>query len=807
MSERYNPTDVEKKWIELWEERGDHKADLRNAEKPFYNLMMFPYPSAEGLHVGNCFAFIGTDIYGRYMKMRGHELFEPMGFDAFGIHSENFALKKGIHPKVLTERNIHNFKENQLKRLGNHFDWDHSADTTKPEFYRWTQWIFLQLYKKGLAEQSEAPVNWCPECKTVLADSQVNDDGSCERHPEVQVEQRNLRQWFFKITKYADRLLKNLDWIDWPEDVKLVQKNKIGKSTGATVTFTLEDGTPFEIFTTRPDTLWGVTYMVFAPEHDLVAKVTSPEQAEAVKEYQNQAKKKSRFERSELATDKTGVFTGGYAINPVSGEKVPVYISDYVLMDYGTGAIMAVPAHDQRDFEFATKFGVPIRQVIAPEGKEQGNLEEAYSGEGLMINSGDFSGMPSGESKEKVTAWIEEIGKGKGSVNYRLRDWCVSRQRYWGPPIPIIHCEKCGTVPVPEEDLPVLLPDSDDYIPDGSGRSPLARNEEWSKTTCPKCGGPALRDTDVTDNFLDSAWYFMRYPSANTHDAFVDKEISDKWLPVDNYIGGREHSFGHLLYFRFINMVLHDLGYLKEEEPVKRFRGHGIITKDGAKMSKSRGNIVNPDSIVDKFGADTFRMYLMFLGPYTLGGDWSDDGILGCRRFIDRIWDFVGKGFNDKMPEEAERSMHKAIKKVTEDMEILQYNTAIAQLMSYLNDLRAADARHPELIKNLLVLLAPIAPFVCEELWQQMKFDSEGKTIFKHLWPEFDPAKLIENTVTVVIQVNGKLRSELKIPRDMAREEVEKLALQDEKIAKFLQDGTVRKVIVVPNKLVNIVCK
>ncbi len=803
MADRYDPASIEKKWAEKWEMRGDHSADLLHAEKPFYNLMMFPYPSAEGLHVGNCFAFIGTDIFGRYKKLQGFDLFEPIGFDAFGIHSENFALKKGIHPKTLTERNIHNFKENQLKRLGNHFDWAHCADTTQPEYYRWTQWIFLQLYKNGLCEQKEAPVNWCPECKTVLADSQVNDDGTCERHSDVKVEQRNLRQWFFKITKYAERLLSNLERIDWPEDVKQVQRNKIGRSLGATVTFHLEDGTPFEIFTTRPDTLWGVTYMVFAPEHELVEKLTTSEQAEAVREYQNQTRRKSSFERSELSNEKTGVFTGSYAINPASGAKVPIYIADYVLMGYGTGAIMAVPAHDQRDFEFAKKFGLPIVEVIAPDGVPQGIGDAAYHEEGVLINSGEFSGMNSKEALEKVTIWLEKAGKGKGSVNYRLRDWCVSRQRYWGPPIPIIYCEKCGTVTVPEKDLPVMLPESDDYIPDGSGRSPLARNTAWSQTTCPQCGGPALRDTDVTDNFLDSAWYFMRYPSTDCHDAFIDRNISDRWLPVDNYIGGREHSFGHLLYFRFINMVLHDLGYLRDEEPVRRFRAHGIITKDGAKMSKSKGNIVNPDEIINKFGADTFRLYLMFLGPYTLGGDWRDDGIMGCRRFVERVWDFVSQGFNDIMPPECERSMHRSIKKVTEDMEILQYNTAIAQLMTYMNDLRQFDARHPELIKTLLVLLAPLAPFVCEELWEQL---GNSGSIFKETWPVADPDKMVEDNVTVVIQVNGKLRSEIKVALNTPQAELEKLALADERAARYFE-GLVRKVIVVPNKLVNIVCK
>lgn len=803
--QNYDPEAVEKKWREIWEKRGDYTLDLEKAEKPFYNLMMFPYPSAEGLHVGNCFAFIGSDIYGRYQKLKGYSVFEPMGFDAFGIHSENFALKVGKHPALLTEENVRNFRENQLKKLGNMFDWTRSVDTTKPDYYKWTQWIFLQLFKNGLAERRTAPVNWCPECKTVLADSQV-EDGFCERHGNVLVEQRELAQWFFLITKYAERLLANLDWIDWPEIVTRVQSSKIGKSIGAEVTFKLEDGTPFDIFTTRPDTLWGVTYMVFAPEHPLVDRLTSDENSDAVRDYKKQASLKSRFERSELVKEKTGVFTGGYAINPVNDEKVPIYIADYVLMDYGTGAIMAVPAHDQRDYEFAKAYDIEIREVIAPKGVAQGDLGEAYKGQGSMINSGDFSGTKDGEGIEKVTDWLAGKGLGEKSVNFRLRDWCVSRQRYWGPPIPIIHCDKCGVVPVPEDQLPVMLPESDDYIPDGSGKSPLARNEEWVRTICPECGAPASRETDVSDNFLDSAWYFMRYASVGHDGAFLDPEISKKWLPLDMYIGGKEHSFGHLLYFRFITMVMHDLGYIDFEEPCKSFRAHGIITKDGGKMSKSKGNVVNPDEIINQYGADTFRLYLMFIGPYTLGGDFDDQGIVGCRRFLSALWDLVQQGPNDKNPAEIQRLMHRTIKKVGEDIKRLDYNTAIAQLMTLRRQMSTADARHPDLLEKLVLLLSPFAPYVAEELWQALGHDQPDDSVFNMSWPDYDDAMLLEDQISMAVQVNGKVRGEITLARDTEKAEVEKMALENDKVQKHLV-GELKKVIVVPNRIVNIVVK
>ncbi|MFS8638521.1 MAG: leucine--tRNA ligase, partial [Gemmatimonadota bacterium] len=634
----YRPAEIEKKWQSRWAERGTNTYTdeaLAKAERPFYNLMMFPYPSAEGLHVGNIYAFTGADIYGRFRRLHGDDVFEPIGFDAFGIHSENFALKVGTHPMELIPRNIANFTR-QLKRTGAMYDWNHTVDTTDPRYYKWTQWLFLQLYKAGLAEKKEAPVNWCPGCHTVLANEQVIA-GECERCG-TPVEQRFLSQWFFKITKYAQRLLDNLSWIDWSETTKRAQENWIGRSEGAEIDFPIArrrvaedrheparlhaEKPVIRVFTTRPDTIFGATFMVLAPEHPLVDLLTTEEQREAVETYRSKVVATDLVTRKKTDKEKTGVFTGGYAINPATGEEIPVWIADYVLMEYGTGAIMAVPGHDERDFEFAQKFALPIRRVVAGEGDHEGTpLHQAYVGDGVLVNSDQFNGMRSAEAKKAITKWLEERGLARPRVNYRLHDWCISRQRYWGPPIPIIYCDDCGTVPVPEEDLPVVLPYIENYKPDESGVSPLARVEEWYRVPCPQCGKEARRETDVSDTFLDSAWYFLRYPSANRDDVPFDPELTKKWLPVDMYIGGEEHAVLHLLYSRFITMVLHDLGHIDFEEPFVRFRKHGLIIKEGAKMSKSRGNVVIPDEYIEKYGADTFRTYLMFLGPYQEGGD------------------------------------------------------------------------------------------------------------------------------------------------------------------------------------------
>ncbi|MGD8727846.1 MAG: leucine--tRNA ligase, partial [Gemmatimonadales bacterium] len=606
----YDPEAVEAKWQAEWEKRRTNAADIHGAQRPYFNLMMYPYPSAEGLHVGNVFAFVGADVHGRFRRLQGWDVFEPIGFDAFGIHSENFALKVNLHPAELIPRNIARFR-NQLRRCGLMLDWDHEVSTTDPTYYKWTQWIFLKLLEAGVAVKKKAAVNWCPECKTVLANEQVID-GRCERHPETEVSQRYLEQWFFKITEYAGRLLDNLKVIDWSDSTRLMQTNWIGRSEGAELVFETESGTPIRVFTTRPDTVFGATYMVLAPEHALVDALTTDEGRSAVREYRQRAASVDVVSRRIGEKEKTGVFTGAYCLNPATGERIPIWIADYVLMEYGTGAIMAVPAHDERDFEFATKFGLEIRQVVQPEDE----TPLPYTGwDGVLVNSGRFDGMRCREAVSAITQWLEEKGAGRLEVQYRLHDWCISRQRYWGPPIPIIYCDTCGAVPVPEEDLPVLLPPLEDFRPDESGISPLARNQDWYRVPCPTCGRDGRRETDVSDTFLDSSWYFLRYPSTEYDDRPFDETVTKRWLPVSSYIGGNEHAVLHLMYARFITMVLHDLGHLDFEEPFPRFRAHGTIVRDGAKMSKSRGNVVVPDEYIARWGADTFRMYLMFLGP------------------------------------------------------------------------------------------------------------------------------------------------------------------------------------------------
>ncbi|NNM35018.1 MAG: leucine--tRNA ligase, partial [Gemmatimonadetes bacterium] len=625
----YRPAAVEEKWQEIWEREGTNSLtldELRTAESPFYNLMMFPYPSAEGLHVGNIYAFTGADIHGRYKRMVGHTVFEPIGFDAFGIHSENFALKVGTHPMELIPRNVANFTR-QLRRIGGMFDWKHTVDTTDPAYYKWTQWLFLQLFKAGLAEHKEAPVNWCPSCMTVLANEQVIS-GACERCG-TPVEQRRIKQWFFKITKYVERLLDNLDRIDWSETTLKAQRNWIGRSEGGELRFPIarqgdggweatDDLVP--VFTTRPDTVFGATYVVLAPEHPLVEAVTTPEAKAAVEDYQTRTAATDLVARQKADKTKTGVFTGGHCINPATGEAIPVWIADYVLMEYGTGAIMAVPGHDERDFEFASALGLPIVRVVAGDGEDGDTpLTEAFTENqrGRLVNSGRYDGMDVPDAKAAIIRDLADRGLGELRVNYRLHDWCVSRQRYWGPPIPIIHCDACGAVPVPEEDLPVELPAVEDFRPDDSGISPLARVESWYRVPCPRCGATARRETDVSDNFLDNSWYFLRYPSTDFDDRPFDPEITRHWLPVNTYIGGNEHAVLHLLYSRFTTMALHDMGHLDFEEPYDRFRAHGLIIREGAKMSKSKGNVIVPDPIIEEYGADTFRLYLMFLGPFS----------------------------------------------------------------------------------------------------------------------------------------------------------------------------------------------
>ena len=826
----YRPSEVERKWQARWAEEGTNELSeetLLEADKPFYNLMMFPYPSAEGLHVGNIYAFTGADVYGRFMRLRGHTVFEPIGFDAFGIHSENFALKVGTHPMELIPRNVENFTR-QLTRTGAMYDWSHPVNTTDPSYYAWTQWIFLKLYEAGLAEKKEAPVNWCPGCNTVLANEQVVA-GECERCG-TPVEQRFLSQWFFRITDYAQRLLDNLDWIDWSPTTKKAQQNWIGKSEGALVRFPIArrkvaedehekaqlhaERPVIEVFTTRPDTLFGATFMVLAPEHPAVEKLTTEEQREEVEAYRKKAAAMDLVARQKTDKEKTGVFTGGHCVNPATGEEIPVWIADYVLMEYGTGAIMAVPGHDDRDFEFAQKFALPIVRVVAGEdGEGVEPLEEAYIGDGTLVNSDQFNGMPWRKAKRSITQWLADRGMGEERINYRLHDWCISRQRYWGPPIPIIYCDECGTVPVPESDLPVELPHVDDYRPDESGVSPLARVEEWYRTDCPSCGGEARRETDVSDTFLDSSWYFLRYPSAGDEARAFEEARTRKWLPVDMYIGGEEHSVLHLLYARFITMVLKDLGHIDFEEPFERFRKHGLIIKDGSKMSKSRGNVVVPDDYIEEWGADTFRTYLMFLGPYQEGGDFRDQGLSGPSGFYSRLWDtIVRDDLGDEPVEgELETKLHATIKKVTDDIDGLSYNTAIAAMMEYLNAVREGGrtANRSE-VEPLVVLASPFGPHIAEELWSRLGHD---EPLFAHqekggnrvLWPEYDPSKTTSDTIEFVVQVNGKLRARMEMPRGIREDDAREAALADENVQKQLDGKQIRKVIFVPDRLINLV--
>lgn len=807
----YVPSAVEEKWQRLWEERGTNtytREELENAEDPFYNLMMFPYPSAEGLHVGNIYAFTGADVHGRYQRLLGKTVFEPMGFDAFGIHSENFALKIGTHPMDLIPSNVKNFTR-QLRRIGGMFDWSHSVDTTDPSYYRWTQWIFLQFFKAGLAERKEAPVNWCPSCMTVLANEQVVG-GECERC-STPVEQRRIAQWFFRITDYAQRLLENLDHIDWSDTTLKAQRNWIGRSTGAQLHFPVVDadgnetGTKIEVYTTRPDTVFGATYVVLSPEHPLVETVTEDGLRAPVHAYVDQAGKKDLVARQKTDKTKTGVPTGGFCRNPATGGLIPIWVADYVLMEYGTGAIMAVPGHDSRDFEFAEQFDLPIVRVVAADGDDaEAPLEEAYVGPGLLVNSGQFSGIDVRESVEVVTAWAAEQGWGEAKVNFRLHDWCISRQRYWGPPIPIVHCDSCGPVPVPEAELPVVLPRVEDFKPDDSGISPLARVEEWYRTTCPECGEDARRETDVSDTFLDSGWYFIRYPSTDFDDVPFNKPITDRWLPVNTYIGGNEHAVLHLLYSRFITMVLKDLGHIDFEEPYDVFRAHGLIIADGAKMSKSKGNVIVPDPIIEEFGADTFRTYLMFLGPFEEGGDYRPQGIQGPFGFLHRLWDTaVSAGDGDADPD-VERKIHQTIQQVTEQIPTLGYNTAIAAMMECLNVIRAGgrSAVRSE-IEPIVVMIAPFAPHMAEELWERFGY---GGSIFDGgNWPQYDEAKAVESTVEVAIQVNGKLRATISVGVDALEADVVDAARAEENVARYIEEKEERRVIYVPGRLVNFV--
>jgi len=836
---RYDFRRFEAKWRARWEESGIYRVDLRNAPRPYYNLMMFPYPSAEGLHVGNVYAFVGSDIHGRFMAAQGYDVFEPMGFDAFGIHSENFAIKQGMHPAVLTARNVERFRERQLKRIGNRFDWSHEVNTTDPRYYEWTQWIFTQLFKAGLAERKKAAVNWCPKDKTVLADEQVIA-GRCERCGTI-VERRELEQWFLKTTAYADRLLNNLETLDWSERVKSAQRNWIGRSEGLEFEMavtpgngaTSSDERHVRVYTTRPDTIYGVTFVVLAPEHPLVDAITSAEQRDEIATYRADAIVRRSTSDASASGGRpiTGVFTGSHARHPLTGDQVPIWIADYVLMDYGTGAIMAVPAHDERDLAFAEAMGLPVRQVVAPvdargvaapahgspaanhpfsaheEGVQGVRAESAaFTGYGVLVDSGPYTGMTSQEATQAIIERFEAEGIGKRTVHYQMRDWLISRQRYWGPPVPIIYCPDHGAVAVPDDQLPVLLPELEDYQPTGTGDSPLSKIPEFVATTCPICGKPATRETDVMDNFLDSGWYYLRYPSSDDDTQAWDPEITRKWLPVAMYIGGAEHSVLHLLYTRFLTMALHDLGKLPFEEPFRRFRAHGLIIKDGAKMAKSAGNVINPDDYLETYGADTLRTYLMFMGPYEAGGDFSDRGIGGVVRFLERVWRLgtqpsVQSSANSAWPSSAV-AMHAAIKRVSEDIPVLKYNTAIAALMEYVNALEAQPSVSREELATLLVLLAPFAPFISEELWERL---GQTGSVHQQPWPAYDEAVLRRVVMTLVVQVDGRLRDRIELPAEASAEEVRTTVLAAEKVRRAIAGRAIHDVIYVPGRLANVV--
>ena len=838
---KYNFKAIEKKWRKHWEKIGLHQTDLSDTGKRCYCLVMFIYPSADKMHIGHWYNYGPTDTWARFRRMRGYNVFEPIGYDAFGLPAENYAIKHGIHPWDSTAENVRVIRE-QLKTIGAMYDWTREINTSEPEYYKWTQWIFLQLYKAKLAYRAKGPVNWCPSCKTVLANEQVMTDGSCERC-QTTVTRKDMVQWFLKITAYADRLLQGLQTIDWPEKTKTMQRNWIGRSEGADIVFRFATDTPgadrltpeeqrFRVFTTRPDTLFGVTYMVLAPEHPLVEKITTPECKTEVDNYVTFARTQNEIQRTSTEREKTGVFTGAYAINPVNDERVPVWIADYVLLSYGTGMVMAVPGHDERDFEFARKFNLPIREVIAPESGGGKPLEAAYIDPGTMVNSGEFDGMPSVEGGKAVVEKLAAIGLADFQVNYKIRDWLISRQRYWGVPIPIVYCEKCGELPVPEGQLPVRLPYDVEFGKSTGGLNPLADHREFVHTTCPECGGPAQREVDTMDTFVDSSWYFLRYLTPHLETSPFDRRLVDAWLPVDHYVGGVDHATMHLIYARFINLVLYDLGFIGFPEPFQRLSHQGTITCQGAKMSKSRGNVINPETYIDLYGSDTFRSYLMFMSSYELGGDWDDTGIQGMHRFLKRVWRMVqynaprvrsvkrktikAENLKDLSEEEQQivRVMHNSIKGATEDLERMHFNTAMSRIMELVNALmpyageeagnRGMDTGFlAGAIDNLVLLFAPFAPHLAEELWCSA-LGSEN-SVFLNEWPCYDKEILKKDMVTVVIQVNGKLRSQIEVPLDMPQDELESMAIADKRAQKFISDKQIKKVIHVPNKLVNIV--
>lgn len=800
----FNHREIEKKWQTYWLENKTFKTDTYSDKKRFYALDMFPYPSGSGLHVGHPEGYTATDIKSRMKRMQGYEVMHPMGWDAFGLPAEQYALDTGNSPAEFTKENIATFKR-QIQELGFSYDWDREISTTDPEYYKWTQWIFTKLYEKGLAYIDEVPVNWCPALGTVLANEEVID-GKSERggHPVVR---KPMKQWMLRITAYADRLLEDLEDLDWPESLKDMQRNWIGRSEGAEVTFEIDGHEEsFKVFTTRPDTLFGATYAVLSPEHPLVKTIVTDEQKDVVQNYIHEVESKSELERTDLSKEKTGVFTGAYAINPVNNEQMPIWIADYVLMSYGTGAIMAVPAHDERDHEFATIFELPIVEVV-----EGGDIsKEAYIGDGQHVNSDFLNGLTNEDAIMKMIEWLEQQQKGERKVTYRLRDWLFSRQRYWGEPIPIIHWEDGTMTTVPEEDLPLELPELDEFKPSGTGESPLA-NSDWIHVTDPETGMKGRRETNTMPQWAGSCWYFLRFIDPDNDEALADPEALKKWLPVDLYIGGAEHAVLHLLYARFWHKFLYDLGVVPTKEPFQKLFNQGMILGEGnEKMSKSKGNVVNPDDIVASHGADTLRLYEMFMGPLDADVAWSTTGLDGARRFLDRVWRlFINEdgSLSEKISEQSsdkslERTYHETVKKVTEDYENLHFNTAISQLMVFINEGYKADELSKEFVEGFVKLLSPITPHVAEELWSRL---GHSETITYEPWPEYNESKLVEDEVEIVLQVMGKVRARINVAQDITKDDLEKQALENETIKEWIEGKTVRKVIVVPGKLVNIV--
>ncbi len=833
---RYEPAEIEAKWQKRWREAKIHSTAFDASKPKFYALDMFPYPSGSGLHVGHCEGYTATDIVTRWKRMQGFNVLHPMGWDAFGLPAENFAIKTGIHPRITTGKAIANFRR-QIDSVGFCYDWDREVNTTDPAYYRWTQWIFLQLFKKGLAYEGNMPINWCPSCKTGLANEEVRG-GLCDRCG-TPVERRAIRQWLLRITRYADRLLEDLDGLDWPESTLAMQRNWIGRSEGAEVVFAVAGKTDeaITVFTTRPDTLYGATYMVLSPEHALVEKITSPERSAEVMAYREQSRFKSDLDRTDLSKEKTGVFTGGYAINPVNHRKIPIWIADYVLAGYGTGAIMAVPAHDERDFEFATKFRLPIVEVVRPLGGKTTLPEAAWTEGGVAVNSEELDGLATSDAGECMIERLEAEGLGKRAVTYRLRDWLFSRQRYWGEPIPIVHCPNCGAVPVPEDQLPVTLPEVERYEPSGTGESPLATMEEWCRTTCPSCGGPAQRETNTMPQWAGSCWYYLRYLDPKNSAAPWSKDAEEQWMNVDLYVGGAEHAVLHLLYARFWHKVLYDLGKVSTLEPFRKLRHQGIVLSrtyadsfgryhefseiefrgdeaflratgeklrtETEKMAKSKLNGVNPDDVIAAYGADTLRLYEMFMGDFDLSKPWDPRAIEGCFRFLRRIWRLVDEpGTSPAAGTDPHcRLRHRTIKQVHADLERMQFNTAIARLMEYVNELTSHGAAVVDL-ETLLRLIAPFAPHLADELWERL---GKNGFLLNETWPTWDEQLTQFDQVTIVVQVNGKLRGDFQSPPDADEETLRTAAFEVDKVKPHIEGKTVRKVIVVPKKLVNIV--